>query len=150
MNPGEFDFGDYLQRQNIYLSFRALHEVPAMIIAQNQGNPLVAVALAGRQRILASLQVGLQDDMEVAQTMQGMILGARAETSPALKSSSAIPEQSIFSPPAVCRSASLPDSPGVDCGICGYLDDRLPWQWFPWPSLIVPSPVSIRLPSGPR
>jgi competence protein ComEC len=85
MNPGEFDFGDYLQRQNIYLSFRALHEVPAMIIAQNQGNPLVAVALAGRQRILASLQVGLQDDMEVAQTMQGMILGARAETSPALK-----------------------------------------------------------------
>jgi competence protein ComEC len=85
MNPGEFDFGDYLQRQNIYLSFRAHHEVPAMIIAQNQGDPLVAVALAGRQRILESLQVGLQDDAEVVQTMQGMILGARAETSPALK-----------------------------------------------------------------
>jgi competence protein ComEC len=85
MNPGEFDFGDYLQRQNIYLSFRAHHQVPAMIIAQNQGNPLVAVALAGRQRIMESLQVGLQDDKEVAQTMQGMVLGARSETSPALK-----------------------------------------------------------------
>jgi competence protein ComEC len=85
MNPGEFDFGDYLQRQNIYLSFRAHREVPAMIIAQKQGNPLVALALAGRLRILESLQVGLQDDLEVAQTMQGMVLGARAETSLALK-----------------------------------------------------------------
>jgi competence protein ComEC len=85
MNPGEFDFGDYLQRQNIYLSFRAHHEVPAMIIAQNQGDPVVALALAGRQRILESLQVGLQEDLEVAQTMQGMVLGARTETSPALK-----------------------------------------------------------------
>jgi competence protein ComEC len=85
LNPGEFDFGEYLGRQNIYLSFRAHHQVPAMIIAKNQGNPVVAVALAGRQRILESLQVGLQDDMEVAQTMQGMVLGARAETSPGLK-----------------------------------------------------------------
>jgi ComEC/Rec2-related protein len=31
------------------------------------------------------LQEGLQDDTEVAQTIQGMILGARAETNPALK-----------------------------------------------------------------
>jgi competence protein ComEC len=85
MNPGEFDFGDYLRRQSIYLSFRAHHEVPAMIIAKNKGDPLVAVALVGRQRILESLQVGLQDDTEVAQTMQGMVLGARAETSPGLK-----------------------------------------------------------------
>jgi competence protein ComEC len=85
MNPGEFDFGDYLRRQSIYLSFRAHHEVPAMIIAKNKGDPLVAVALVGRQRVLESLQVGLQDDTEVAQTMQGMVLGARAETSPGLK-----------------------------------------------------------------
>jgi competence protein ComEC len=85
MNPGEFDFGDYLRRQSIYLSFRAHHEVPAMIIAKNKGDPLVAVALVGRQRILESLQVGLQDDTEVTQTMQGMVLGARAETSPGLK-----------------------------------------------------------------
>ena len=85
MNPGEFDFGEYLRRQSIYLSFRAHHEVPAMIIAKNQGDPMVALALAGRQRILESLQVGLQDDMEVARTMQGMVLGARAETSPGLK-----------------------------------------------------------------
>jgi competence protein ComEC len=85
LNPGEFDFGAYLQRQNIYLNFRNHRDVPAMVTAQNQGNPFAAVALSARHRILQALQEGLQDDMEVAQTIQGMILGARAETSPALK-----------------------------------------------------------------
>jgi ComEC/Rec2-related protein len=85
MNPGEFDFGGYLQRQNIYLNFRTHRDVPAMVTGQNAGNPLVAAALSTRQRILGSLQEGLEDDTEVAQTIQGMILGARAETSPALK-----------------------------------------------------------------
>jgi ComEC/Rec2-related protein len=85
MNPGEFDFGRYLQRQNIYLNFRTHRDVPAMVTAQNGGNPFVAVALSTRHRILDGLQAGLEDDTEVAQTIQGMILGARAETSPALK-----------------------------------------------------------------
>lgn len=85
LNPGEFDFGAYLRRQNIYLNFRTHRDVPAMVIAQNQGNPFVAGALAARHCILQALQEGVQDDVEVAQTIQGMILGARAETSPALK-----------------------------------------------------------------
>jgi ComEC/Rec2-related protein len=85
MNPGEFDFKKYLRRQNIYLDFRTHRDVPAMVTGQNVGNPFVAVALSARHRILDALQAGLEDDTEVAQTIQGMILGARAETSPALK-----------------------------------------------------------------
>jgi len=85
MNPGEFDFGDYLRRQNIYLHFRALRDVPAMVTARNQGNPFVAAALAARHRLAEVLKDGLQDDQEVAETVQGMILGGRAETSPDLK-----------------------------------------------------------------
>jgi ComEC/Rec2-related protein len=85
MNPGEFDFGAYLRRQNIYLNFRALRGVPALVTARNQGNPFVAVALAIRHRLAQVLQDGLEDDPEVAQTVQGMILGGRAETSADLK-----------------------------------------------------------------
>ncbi len=85
MNPGEFDFGAYLQRQNIYLQFRTHRDVPAMVTAQNQGNRFASFALAGRHLILERLQAGLEDDTEVAQTIQGMILGARSETSWSLK-----------------------------------------------------------------
>ena len=150
MNPGEFDFGDYLRRQSIYLSFRAHHEVPAMIIAKNKGDPLVAVALVGRQRILESLQVGLQDDTEVAQTMQGMVLGARAETSPGLKK--------LFRDTGTIH---LFAASGLQVGLFTGLAwsglryvrlprRSLPWQLLPWQSPIAPSPGSILLPSEPR
>ncbi|HEY6842307.1 MAG TPA: ComEC/Rec2 family competence protein [Chthoniobacterales bacterium] len=85
LNPGEFDFGAYLQRQNIYLNFRTHRQVPAMVSAQNAGNPLVSLALLARHRLLQGLMRGLEDDPEVSETIQGMILGARAETNPALK-----------------------------------------------------------------
>jgi ComEC/Rec2-related protein len=85
MNPGEFDFGSYLRRQNIYLNFRALRDVPALVTAHNQGSPFVAAALAARHGLAQVLQDGLEDDPEVAQTVQGMILGGRAETSADLK-----------------------------------------------------------------
>ena len=85
MNPGEFDFGTYLRRQNIYLNYHALRDVPAMVMARNQGNPFVAAALSARHQLAEVLQNGLQDDPEIAQTVQGIILGGRAETSPDLK-----------------------------------------------------------------
>ena len=57
-----------------------------MVTARNQGRSI----RRSRARSLAigsleSLQDGLQDDQEVAQTVQGMILGGRAETSPGLE-----------------------------------------------------------------
>jgi competence protein ComEC len=85
MNPGEFDFGDFLRRQSIYLNFRARSKVPVTIGATNQANPLIAIGLATRHKILEALQEGIEDDLEAAQTIQGIILGARGETDEALK-----------------------------------------------------------------
>jgi len=84
-NPGQFDFGTYLRRQSIYLNFRAQNKEPVSVIAQNQGDPLSDFALDARRKILGALQEGLEEDLEVAQTIQGMFLGARGETSEALK-----------------------------------------------------------------
>jgi ComEC/Rec2-related protein len=85
MNPGQFDFGTYLRRQSIYLNFRAESKAGVTVIARNQGNPLSAFALAARRKILDTLEDGVEEDVEVVQTMQGMFLGARGETNDNLK-----------------------------------------------------------------
>ena len=85
MNPGEFDFGDFLRRQSIYLNFRARTKMPVIISGANQANLLVAIGLATRHKIAEALQKGIEDDLEAARAIQGMLLGARGETDAALK-----------------------------------------------------------------
>src|SRR6516225_2857425 len=85
MNPGEFDYRASLRRKNVYLDFRTLRGVPAEVVAHAKGNPFIAAALSLRHRLSDILQEGLQDDPDVAQTIQGMVLGARSETSSELK-----------------------------------------------------------------
>jgi ComEC/Rec2-related protein len=85
MNPGEFDYRGYLRRKNIYLNFRSHRGLPAEIVAHDKGNPFFAAVLSLRHRLANVLQEGLQDDAEVAQTIQGLVLGARSETGSELK-----------------------------------------------------------------
>jgi ComEC/Rec2-related protein len=85
MNPGEFDFNGFLRRKNVFLSFRSLRGLPAEIVGHGKANPFVGMALEVRHRLANLLRIGLEDDPEVAETVQGMVLGARAETSSELK-----------------------------------------------------------------
>ena len=151
LNPGEFDFGGYLQRQNIYLNFRTHRNTPAMVIAHNQGNPFVASTLSARHQILQALQEGLEDDAEVAQTIQGMILGGQGRNKrSAEKDSSGTPEQFIFSQRADCKSVCLLAWLGAVCAIPVCRGNGLLWQSFLWQSPIAPSLDSILPRSGPR
>jgi predicted membrane metal-binding protein len=67
--------------------------------------------------------------MEAAQTIQGMILGARAETSPALKK--------LFRETGTIHLFAASGLQvglfsGLACGISGYLGNRSLWQSFLW------------------
>jgi len=84
-NPGEFNYAEFLRRQNIYLEFRSSRGFPPEVTTRNHGNILVAAALALRHKIAATLEMGIEDDPEVVEIDQGMILGARGETSAKLK-----------------------------------------------------------------
>jgi competence protein ComEC len=85
LNPGEFDYATFLRRQNIYLEFRSSHGKPPDSAIHNRGNPIIAAALVLRHRMADSLKKGLEEDPEVAESVQAMVLGARGETSPDLK-----------------------------------------------------------------
>jgi len=85
LNPGEFNYAEFLRHQNIYLEFRSSHGFPPEITAHDRGSPLIARALALRHWIAETLKTGLDDDPEVAETIQGMVLGARGETNSDLK-----------------------------------------------------------------
>jgi ComEC/Rec2-related protein len=84
-NPGEFDYAEFLRRENIYLEFRSSRGTPPEAISHDRGNPIVAAALMLRRRIADTLKIGLESDPEVVETIQGMVLGARGETSADLK-----------------------------------------------------------------
>ena len=59
--------------------------MPGFVRTSNaQTNPLIAIGLATRHKILQALQEGIEDDLEATQTIQGIILGARGETDEAL------------------------------------------------------------------
>jgi competence protein ComEC len=85
LNPGEFDYAAFLYRQNIYVEFRSSQGSPPNSTTHYRGNPIVAAALALRHRMADSLRIGLEEDPEAVETIQGMVLGARGETSADLK-----------------------------------------------------------------
>ena len=60
-NPGQFDFAAWSARQDIFTNMRVEHRNDAQILRQNQGNPLVSLALRTRAWLRQTLIEGVND-----------------------------------------------------------------------------------------
>ena len=73
-NPGQFDFAAWSARQGIFTHMRVEHRNDAQILRQNQGNPLVSLALRTRAWLRQTLIQGVNDPT-VSDLLVAMVLG---------------------------------------------------------------------------
>ena len=73
-NPGQFDFAAWSARQGIFTRMRVEHRNDALILRQNQGNPLVSFALRTRAWLRQTLIEGVNDPI-VSDLLVAMVLG---------------------------------------------------------------------------
>lgn len=85
-NPGEFDARAYREGHGIYLEWFPLEQTVS-VLAENQGNGLVAMASALRGRMMRTLQMGLENDPEISGLMAAMLFGYRGGVGHEMKES---------------------------------------------------------------
>ena len=81
-NPGEFDWQQWLARQNILFTGTIGKDDRCQVLAHGCGRPVTALALRLRDRLEAALHLGLADDPAVAGTLVAILIGERAEIPP--------------------------------------------------------------------
>lgn len=80
-NPGEFDFGDYLQRKGVIAQLAVDSNGGFQVIDSGQGNPLISSADRARRWVAHTITRDLaQRDPEVAGVLTAMTLGTRDDT----------------------------------------------------------------------
>ncbi|MES2709757.1 MAG: ComEC/Rec2 family competence protein [Verrucomicrobiota bacterium] len=80
-NPGEFDFAAFLLRNGYAAQFSGGGGPgECRVLAQGQGNPVMAAALRSRDWIGKAVTEGLEDSPDIAATVRTMVLGTREKT----------------------------------------------------------------------
>lgn len=74
-NPGEFDYHQWLERHGIYTQFSLDLSEPGSVLEHGKGNPLMAWALASRNRMEAILATDLQGAPMELSAIKGITLG---------------------------------------------------------------------------
>ena len=82
LNPGEFDYPEYLRHQRIRLLARVWSGSGVEKVAGNQGNPLVACALHIRHTIQFYPIESVEDDPEIKSLISGILFGDRTGLPP--------------------------------------------------------------------
>jgi ComEC/Rec2-related protein len=78
LNPGEFDYRNFLKRQGLYLILRAIPGSKTRIFAHGGANPLVGFAVRLRHRIEGIPVASLEDDPAVQGLIRGILFGDRS------------------------------------------------------------------------
>jgi len=84
-NPGPFDFSAAQKRAGVVARLEATLRTDCRVLAQGQGNPLLAFAQNARGWLQTQLAVDLEDSPELASLIASMVLGLRGETPDDLK-----------------------------------------------------------------
>lgn len=79
-NPGEFDMGAYLARQDVRRALIVRYPENGVILAHSGGNRILRAAQATRAWMQATIDRGLEDSPDVASAINGMVLGLRHQT----------------------------------------------------------------------
>jgi ComEC/Rec2-related protein len=82
LNPGEFNYPEYLRHQRIYLLARVWSAAAVQRTATNQGHPLVFWALQIRHAIQPYLIETVEDDPEIKSLISGILFGDRTGLPP--------------------------------------------------------------------
>ena len=82
MNPGAFDWRQWLAQQNIQFTGTIRKSDSCRVLASGRGRVVTAVALRLRERFERALRLGLEDEPTVAGALAAIVIGERSEIPP--------------------------------------------------------------------
>ena len=78
LNPGEFDYRDFLRRQSVYLILQAIAGGKNHALSDGAANPLISFALRLRHGIEGIPVASLEDDPPIQGLIRGILFGDRS------------------------------------------------------------------------
>jgi ComEC/Rec2-related protein len=84
LNPGEFDYRNFLKRQSVYLILRTIPGSKIQVLTRGGANPLVGFAVRVRHQIEGIPIASLEDDPAVQGLIRGILFGDRSTIPPVI------------------------------------------------------------------
>jgi len=82
MNPGMFDWRQWLAHQNIQFAGTIRRDDDCRVLASGRGRPVTTLALQVRDKFDAALRLGLENEPALAGALVAIVIGERSEIPP--------------------------------------------------------------------